>query len=231
MTQGFQRVMHLRPAALAGGDAAARNPVQCAAGFLSQIGGLPALSEAPFSFSRRYQDALQLIDKNIRTFETTSIGRLFDAAAALLGFTREISFEGQAAMWLEQLARTAGNSDAYPFPMDGATLDFRPLLAAVVDDRLHRREPAAIARAFQRGVAEGLCAAVRMLSGKEGVRTTVLSGGVFQNEVLLNDVKTMLEAEGIRIWTNACVPPNDGGISLGQAAMAAFHQPGAAPHA
>ena len=64
------------------------------------------------------------------------MGRLFDAAAALLGFTREISFEGQAAMWLEQLARTGGNSDAYPFPMDGATLDFRPLLAAVV-----RRSP------------------------------------------------------------------------------------------
>ena len=231
MTQGFRRVMHLRTAVLAGGDAAARNPVQCAAGFLSQIGQLPALSKAPFSFSRRYQDALQLIDKSIRTFETTSIGRLFDAAAALLGFTREISFEGQAAMWLEQLARTAGSSDAYPFPIDGATLDFRPLLAAVVEDRLRGREPAAIARAFQRGVAEGLCAAVRMLSEREGTRTTVLSGGVFQNEMLLDDVKTMLEPEGTRIWTNASIPPNDGGISLGQAAMAAFHHPGAAPHA
>ena len=136
--------------------------------FYRKSSRLPALSEAPFSFSRRYQDALQLIDKNIRTFETTSIGRLFDAAAALLGFTREISFEGQAAMWLEQLARTAGNSDAYPFPMDGATLDFRPLLAAVVEDRLRGTEPAAIARAFQRGVAEGLCAAVRMLCGEGG---------------------------------------------------------------
>ncbi len=165
---------------------------------------------------------MQLIDKNIRTFETTSVGRLFDAAAALLGFTREITFEGQAAMWLEQLARAGATSDAYPFPMDGATLDFRPLLSAVVHDRVRDREPAAIARAFQRGVAQGLCAAVSMLCESHGTRTAVLSGGVFQNEMLLSDVKTILAPDRIRIWTNASVPPNDGGISLGQAALAAF---------
>ena len=221
MTEGFERVMHLRTASLPGGDAAARYPVQCAAGFLSGIYGLPALSVPPFHFPRRYLDALQLIDKKIRTFQTTSIGRLFDAAAALIGYTREISFEGQAAIWLEQLARAGGTSDAYPFPIDGDTLDYRPLLGAVVDDRLKGREPADIARAFQRTVAAGLCNVVTMLCERFGVRTTVLSGGVFQNEMLLGDVKTMLESEGVRIWTNASVPPNDGGISLGQAALVA----------
>jgi hydrogenase maturation protein HypF len=219
--EGFRRVMHVRTAALPGGDASARYPVQCAAGFVSQFGG-SRLTEPPFSFPRRYQDALQLIDKNIRTFETTSVGRLFDAAAALLGFTREITFEGQAATWLEQLARAGATSDAYPFPMDEATLDFRPLLSAVVHDRLRDREPAAIARAFQRGVAQGLCAAIVMLCESHGTHTAVLSGGVFQNEMLLSDVKTILEPARIRIWTNASVPPNDGGISLGQAALAAF---------
>jgi hydrogenase maturation protein HypF len=227
MTESFRRVMHLRPAILPGGDASARHPVQCAAGFLSQIDGLPPLTEAPFLFPRRYQDSLQLIRKKIRTFETTSMGRLFDAAAALLGFTREISFEGQAAMWLEQLARTGAASDAYPFPIDGATLDFRPLLSAVAHDRLRGREPAHIARTFHRGVANGLCAAVKMLSESNRTQTAVLSGGVFQNEMLLHDVKTILEPQGIRIWTNACVPPNDGGISLGQAALAAFGHSGA----
>jgi hydrogenase maturation protein HypF len=230
MTDGFQRVMHLRTAALAGGDAAARYPVQCAAGFLSQIDGLPALTDAPFRFPRRYQDSLQLINKKIRTFETTSIGRLFDAAAALLGFTGEITFEGQAAMWLEQLARKGASSDAYPFPIDGATLDFRPLLSAVVQDRVRGREPSAIARAFQRGVARGLCTAIKVLCEVHGTRTTALSGGVFQNDLLLRDAKEMLEPEAIRIWTNASVPPNDGGISLGQAALAAFRNLGA-PHA
>jgi hydrogenase maturation protein HypF len=221
MVEGFRRAMHLRSAKLAGGDASARYPLQCAAGFVSQFEG-PRLTESPFGFPRRYQDALQLIDKNIRTFETTSVGRLFDAAAALLGFTREISFEGQAAMWLEQLARTGAASDAYPFPIDGSTLDFRPLLAAVIQDRHRRRDPAAIARAFQRGVARGLCTAVKVLCESHGTRTTVLSGGVFQNEMLLQDTKAILEPEGIRIWINASVPPNDGGISLGQAALAVF---------
>jgi hydrogenase maturation protein HypF len=224
MTEGFQRVMHLRTAALPGGDASARYPVQCAAGFLSQIDGLPELTEQPFRFPRRYQDALQLIDKKIRTFETTSVGRLFDAAAALLGFTREISFEGQAAMWLEQLARTGATSDVYPFPIRDATLDFRPLLSAVSQDRLRGREPAAIARAFQRGVARGLSTSIVTLCESQGTRTTVLSGGVFQNEMLLREVKEMLEPEGIHIWTNSSVPPNDGGISLGQAALAAFEK-------
>jgi len=228
LAEGFYRVLHLRTATLPGGDASARFPVQCAAGFLSQMDGLPALTDSPFQFPRRYQDALQLINKKVRTFETTSMGRLFDAAAALLGFTREISFEGQAATWLEQLARTGGNSDAYQFPMDGGTLDFRPMLSAVVQDRLVGRDPAAIARAFQRGVAQGLCAAVTTLCESHCASIAVLSGGVFQNELLLHDVIETLESKNIRIWTNAAVPPNDGGISLGQAALAAF---GAVQHA
>jgi hydrogenase maturation protein HypF len=224
MAEGFERVMHLRTASLPGGDAAARYPVQCAAGFLSEIDGLPPLTEAPFRFSRRYLDALQLIDKKIRTFQTTSVGRLFDAAAALIGYIREISFEGQAAIWLEQLARSSKTSHAYPFPIDSDTLDYRPLLTAVIDDRLKGREPTDIARAFQRAVATGLCDAVKKLCESSGVRTAVLSGGVFQNEMLLNDVKEMLEPAGVQVWTNAAVPPNDGGISLGQAALAAFER-------
>jgi hydrogenase maturation protein HypF len=163
-----------------------------------------------------------LIDKKIQTFETTSMGRLFDASAALLGFTREISFEGQAAIWLEQIARTSDTADAYPFPIDAATLDFRPLISALIEDRVRKRDPAEIARAFQRSVARGLSSAVRMLCEADGIHTTVLSGGVFQNEMLLRDVKEMLEPEGIRIWTNTSVPPNDGGIRLGQAALPGF---------
>ena len=230
MSGGLRRVMRLRAAMLPGGDASARHPVQCAAGFLSQIDGLPPLTDPPFRFPRRYLDSLELIGKRVRTFETTSVGRLFDAAASLLGFTREITFEGQAAMWLEQLARTCAASDAYPFPIDGATLDFRPLLSAVAQDRLRGIDAAHIARAFHKGVAKGLCAAVQMLGESHGARTVVLSGGVFQNEMLLHDVKAMLPPGGIRVWTNASVPPNDGGISLGQAALAAFGHSGA-PHA
>ena len=219
---GFERVAHLRSAVLPGGDAAAQYPVQAAAGFLAQLDDLPDLNVVPFSFPQRYEDALELIHKSVRTFSTTSVGRLFDASAALLGFTHEITFEGQAAMWLEQLARSAPIAEPYPFPFDGNELDFRLLLQSVIDDRLRGRDTGEIARAFQRGLAQGLCDAVIAVCRTQHLHVVVLSGGVFQNELLLKDLKSLLEKEPIEIWTNHAVPPNDGGISLGQAALAAF---------
>jgi hydrogenase maturation protein HypF len=222
MKTGFNRVAHLREAALPGGDAAAHYPVQAAAGFLSQLEELPDLLAAPFRFDHRYTVARQLVDKGVRSFATTSMGRLFDTAAALLGFTRGVTFEGQAAMWLEQIARSAHNEDAYPFPLVGEELDFRPLLEAVVRDRMRGRQPHDIARAFQRGIAQGLTDALKLLCRQREIDTVVLSGGVFQNELLLEDVKALLAREPLEIWTNQAVPPNDGGISLGQAALAAF---------
>ena len=222
--QGFERVAHLRQAALAGGDAAAQFPIQAAAGFLSQLDDLPDLTIAPFSFGARYQGAMQLVLQNVRTFSTTSMGRLFDASAALLGFVRETTFEGQAAIWLEQLARGASTEDVYPFLFANCELDFRPLLERVIDDRMRGRPAREIARAFQRGIAEGLHAAIRTVCEERRIHTVVLSGGVFQNELLLEDLKPLLEAEKFKVWTNHLVPPNDGGISLGQATLAAFAQ-------
>ena len=219
---GFDRTGHLRSASLPGGDAAAQYPVQAAAGFLSQIEGLPDLTAPPFNFAQRYLQALDLVQKNVRTFPTTSIGRLFDTAAALLGFTREITFEGQAAMWLEQLACTMPLTEPYPFPWMGQEMDFRPSLQAVVRDRLRARPLGEIARAFQRGLAQGLRDGVVSEAEGHHLDVVVLSGGVFQNELLLKDLKSLFEATGIEVWTNHAVPPNDGGISLGQAALAAF---------
>jgi len=224
VSQGFRRIAHLRCATLPGGDAAAQHPVQAAAGFLSQVDGLPDVTAAPFGFPSRYQHALQLVSKNVRSFPTSSIGRLFDSAAALLGFTRAITFEGQAAMWLEALARKSSFGQTYPFPFSAGELDFRPLLLAVAEERKRGRDPNDIARAFQRGVAGGLCNAVDELSRDCGVDTVVLSGGVFQNELLLQDVRDLLRPSSLKVWTNSAVPPNDGGISLGQAAIAAFSE-------
>jgi hydrogenase maturation protein HypF len=237
VAEGFERVAHLRPAALAGGDAAAQHPVQAAAGFLAQLSHdsepfaeceyrLPDLAASPFRFPARYEQSLRLVNKGLRTFTTTSMGRLFDTAAALVGFTREVTFEGQAAMWLERLARSAPLAAPYPFPLVGGELDFRPLLGAVIGDRLRGRNPGEIAHAFQRGIAEGLSGAIVTLCQTHTFSgwardTVVLSGGVFQNELLLEDLKSLLENEPVEVWTNHAVPPNDGGISLGQAAVAA----------
>jgi len=207
IAQGFERVAHLRAAALVGGDAAARHPVQAAAGFLHQIG---AEVDSP-----RYRDAVRILESGMRTFTTTSAGRLFDTVAAVLGFDRRISFEGQAAIWLEQCARRAGEVAAYDFPFDGVELDFRPLLSGVVRDRDRGRDCQTIARAFHAGFVRGLRDTMATLCAKYNIDTVVASGGVLQNTII---------SRALGAWTNQVVPPNDGGISLGQAALAAFGQ-------
>lgn len=220
VVEGFERVAHLRQTALAGGDAAAQHPVQAAAGFLEDLDGLPDVAAAPFSFPERFRDSRRLAARGVRVFRTTSAGRLFDAAAALAGFTRPVTFEGQAAIWLEQLARGVRSAEPYPFPFDGSELDFRPLLLALARDRARDRDAAACARAFHAGFAQGLGDASVALCRARGLDTIVASGGVFQNQLLLASLATRLEAEGLALWTNRAVPPNDGGVSLGQAALA-----------
>jgi hydrogenase maturation protein HypF len=215
---GFERVGHLRAALLPGGDAAAAHPVQAAAGFLAGLDDLPDLTAPPFRFPERYLWARELVAKGVRTFPTTSVGRLFDTVAALLGFTREISFEGQAALWLEHLSRRSPPVPPLPLPFEANELDTRPLLAAVVEARVRGRDPSGIARAFHAGLAAGLRTAVAVLAEEHGAGTVVLSGGVFQNELLLEDLEPLRGP--FTVWTNREVPANDGGISLGQAALA-----------
>jgi hydrogenase maturation protein HypF len=218
LSAGFDRVGHLRAALLPGGDAATAHPVQAAAGFLAGLDDLPDLTAPPFRFPERYLRARELVAKGVRIFPTTSVGRLFDTVAALLGFTREISFEGQAALWLEQLARRSPPVPPFPFPFEANELDTRPLLAAVIEARIRGRDVFGIARAFHAGLAAGLRAAVAALAEKHGAGTMVLSGGVFQNELLLADLGPLQGP--FTVWSNREVPANDGGISLGQAALA-----------
>lgn len=219
IVEGFERAAHLRYASLPGGDAAARNPVQSAAGFLDQ---LDSCSEHVFESSTRFRDASRLVKAGVRTCRSSSMGRLFDAVAAILGFTRPVTFEGQAAMWLEHQARSVGPTEVYPFPFAANELDFRPLLQALLEDREMGRDIGHIARAFHRSVAHGVVNSALELMERAGTDTLVLSGGVFQNDVLLQDIKSLLNGKRLRIWVNRMVPPNDGGISLGQAALAAF---------
>ena len=220
LTSGFDRIAHLRPAALSGGDAAAQHPVQASAGFLAQLEDMPDFAAAPFQFPRRHLDALKLVRQNVRCFPTTSMGRLFDTAAALLGFTREITYEGQAAIWLEYIASRTASCEPYPFPFADGELDFRPLLEAIILDRLRGRPDGEIARAFQSGVAHALHDAATHLCRSFNLNTVVLSGGVFQNDLLLHDLNHLFRADSLTLWSNHAVPPNDGGISLGQAALA-----------
>ncbi|MBI4902220.1 MAG: carbamoyltransferase HypF [Acidobacteria bacterium] len=222
LEQGFQHLAGLLPAMLPGGDAAARFPVQAAAGFLSQLDAVPSMTGAPFHFPIRYEAARALVNRKVRVFPTTSMGRLFDTVAAIAGFTGECSFEGQAAIWLEQLARAAGAAEPYPFPEIDGRLDYRPMLEAALRDAQKGKDRRAIALAFHLGAALGISRLGARLCETEGTRIVVLSGGVFQNQVLLNAIHGHLKAMKLDVWVNRIVPPNDGGISLGQAALAAF---------
>ena len=126
-------------------------------------------------------------------------------------------------MWFQHLAQRHGNAEGlYPFPFACGELDFRPLLRGVIDDRLQGEDPGVVARRFHRGIAHGLRDCVAAVATAHELRIAVLSGGVFQNELLLQDLRTLLRDTGLEIWTNSAVPANDGGISLGQAALGAF---------
>ena len=224
LASGLRRAAHLHPALLPGGDAAAQFPPQAAAGFLHGLEGLPDLLAPPFSFPDRFRMASQLVEKGVNCFVTTSTGRLFDCVAALLGFTREITFEGQAAIWLEQQANQADAAavEAYPFE----ALDYRPMLRGVIADRVAGRPVAEIAASFHASVARGFATVAVDLAAREAIDTLVLSGGVFQNARLLAALVAQVRGmnDRIMIWTNADVPPNDGGISVGQAALAVMTQ-------
>lgn len=238
---GLRRAAWLRPVQMPGGDAAARFPAQALAGFWAALrGGGPSaganaidaemwervahldLTAAPFSLPSRFELAGRMVAAGVRCHPTSSAGRLFDAVAALLGFTRECTFEGQAAIWLEALAWTAAATEAYPF--DGC--DPLPLIARIIVDRRDGRPSADIARAFHSGLAAGVAGRAARLARETGAAYVALSGGVFQNELLSVELCERLAAvAGLTVLFPRETPPSDGGISLGQAAIAAVQAP------
>ena len=223
VVEGFSRVASLRPFAQPGGDACARHPVQAAAGLLLDAVDIPDLTAAPFNFPSRYGHAQKLARSGLRTFTSTSAGRLFDAAAALLGFVQQVEYEGQAAVWLEQLAWRSSARDPLPFETSDAHLDLRPALDAMIRRRSAGCDAPALARAFHEAIAAGIAEMACRLCESQEVDTIVLSGGTFQNGLLVERLRGRV-ARSLRLWTNRAVPPNDGGISLGQAALAAVAQ-------
>jgi hydrogenase maturation protein HypF len=203
----FERVAHLDPVPLPGGEAAIREPWRVAAAYLEAAG-----RPVPFGGWELVRRSLQ-----VNAPLSSGMGRLFDAVAAVLGVRERVSYEGQAAIELELLA---GDADAEPYAWrfgDGAAL-----VRAAHDDLDAGRPRAEIAAAFHEGVAAGAAAACAEAAPP---RTVVLSGGSFQNLRLLGSTRRRLERQGFRVLAHRLVPPNDGGISYGQAASAAARLP------
>lgn len=224
--RGYRRVGHLRPAPMPGGDRASRTPWRAALGYLSLEPGYTDLFEPAF----RGVDPLELevarrqIDRGVNAPLASSMGRLFDAAAAIIGVRRTASYEGQAAMELEALAgrRPATEYPAHFHEVDGCwILDPLPLLATLAARRSRGADPANLAADFHASVAWGTAEMVRRTASSAGVTAVALGGGSFQNARLLESLVSRLEFSGFRVLTPRRLPANDGAISYGQAAVAA----------
>lgn len=223
----FERVAHLVPFPLAGNERAIKEPWRVAATLLWQTFG-DAFAEFPIPFVRsldrsRWALLKQAIEKRLNCPWTSSAGRLFDAIAALVGVRSEVRYEGQAAIELEMLADEQCE-EAYAFDLldaDGTfQLGWSGLVEEVVADLQRGRAPREIAARFHNALARAIVAVARRLRATYDLPTVALSGGVFQNMFLLERTVRLLEAEGFTVLTHSQVPPNDGGLALGQAAVA-----------
>jgi hydrogenase maturation protein HypF len=215
---GFERVGHLFPVRMPGGEAAIRQPWRMAyAWLLAALGEVPVLP-APLA-GRVRPDAWRQVAGIARTGLasplTTSAGRLFDAVAALCGLRAEVNYEGQAAIELEAACDPAERG-AYPLPVEEGLLDARHTVRALVEDLAAGTAVDLVAARFHNTLARATAEACAARAG-----TVVLSGGVFQNRRLLESTAELLSDAGVRVLTPERLPPNDGGISYGQAAIAA----------
>lgn len=236
---GFVRRAHLDYAPLPGGEAAIRQPWRSAAAFLCGRYSAQELEELPLPLVRQVGDrTLRLVRQVVEagsgiawlTPSSSSAGRLFDAVAALAGVpgSMNTTYEGQAAIELELVAH-GPTSSAYPFSLrregDGWVVETRQMLSAVVEDVVAGISSGDISARFHRTMAEVVVAGCRQIRQVGGVCTVALSGGTFQNALLVRQVAPLLREEGFSVYMHRRVPANDGGISLGQAVLAnsVFH--------
>ncbi len=225
---GYRRAAHLRQMLLPGGDAAAAEPYRMAISLLYQLHGDNLFSALPGCLEEvlpgQQKIFLQMLAKGINSPVTSSCGRLFDAVAALLGVRSRLSYEGQAAIELEGLAEQGSSCNLYPFGItreqEMFLLDWLPLVSALLEDVLAGLPSADIAAAFHYSLAAAATAVCGEIRRDSGIKRVVLSGGVFQNRLLSEALVALLEQEGFTVFTHRLVPPNDGGLALGQAMIA-----------
>jgi hydrogenase maturation protein HypF len=222
--RGYARAGGLWPVRLPGGDRAAREPWRMACAWLVAAGEaepqLPA-HLADRVDARSWNAIAHMATSGFAAPVTTSMGRLFDAIAALCGLRTHATYEGQAAIELEAAADHAERG-AYELPVtDDGRLDARPTIREVMADQRAGTSPALISARFHHAVAAATTAACAGAAAQAGTERVVLAGGVFQNRLLLEDTAERLRAHGLRVLVPERLPPNDGAISYGQAAIAA----------
>ena len=221
---GFARRAHFRYVPLAGGDAAIRQTWRPALAYLADTfgGGAEFSDLAPWRDVPEVQRRVvrSMIAHRVNTVDTSSCGRLFDAVASIVGLRQQVNYEGQAAIELEMIA-VADVADAYPFEIEADAVDFRPLIGCIVADVRAGTPAPVIAARFHNTVADAVVEVCVRLRAEELLNRVCLSGGTFQNMKLLGRTLAGLRGAGFDAYIHAQVPPNDGGIALGQAVIAA----------
>jgi len=221
--ESFTRVAHLRQFRLPGGDAAIKQPRRSCLGLLHEMfrDGLWERDELLADFSKQELPLLrQMLEKKVNAPLTSSAGRLFDAVASLIGLRQQVSFEGQAAMEME-FAVQSGVVGAYPFSLGEGlpvVIDWEPAIRGILQDRQSGKSVGIIAAKFHNMLAEAIVEIARRI----GEPKVVLSGGCFQNRYLTERTIDRLREENFRPYWHQRVPPNDGGIALGQVAAVAW---------
>ncbi len=220
---GSRRAGWLSPVRLPGGERAIREPWRMACSWLVAAGEPARPAAISAVDGGRWEQVAELARSGVASPLTSSMGRLFDAVAALCGLRAQVTYEGQAAVDLEAAADLA-EQGAYPLPVaegDDLLLDARETVLAVARDVAAEVPVAAVSARFHNAVASATAVACARAAEQAGSRSVVLSGGVFQNRLLVERTATRLEASGLRVLVPERLPPNDGGISYGQAACAA----------
>ncbi len=222
---GFQRVAHLATFPLPGGDMSIRHPWRTALAVLHAAGHAWDDRLAPVRAAAEAERRVlgQLLAKNLNCVATSSMGRLFDAVAALAGVMQSITYEAEAAMQLEAMAAGAVDDGGYAFAIDDATpmkVGWEPVVLAVAADALAGLPSALIAARFHAAVARMIAHVCTRLRARGGGETVGLTGGVFQNALLVQMAIDALHRAGFEVLVHQRVPANDGGLALGQAVLA-----------
>lgn len=220
----YERVAHLEYVPLPGGDMAAKEPWRMAIAYLDHTFGdafmgfdLPFLRELD---RKKVTLLLQGISKGLNCPPTSSAGRLFDAAAALTGVCLNHTFEAEGPMRLEAIIRKDCD-ERYPYEFKNGLLSMKPMIMEMVNDVLFKTPKEVMAARFHNTLVSGIAGICSFISDAYGLKTVALSGGVFMNAYLLEQVEKQLTSLGFRVLSNALVPANDGGVSLGQLAIGA----------
>ena len=218
----FDRVLHLGYTPLPAGDATIRKPYRMALAHLWSAGipwspGLPCVDAATATELSVLQ---QQLNANLLCIPTSSVGRFFDAAASLIGIRHNVEYEAQAAIELEAISDDVLHADAYPIVIADAQIDPRPIVYSIIEDLRSNIGRSKIASRFQRTVVQMMVAGAKEAREVTGINTVALTGGVMQNTRVVRPASALLRGLGFRVLEHRLVPANDGGIALGQAAIA-----------